>query len=279
MIRKSGLVVGLLFICQTASAAIQYEFQQITRSDISSEPPSQYTGRAVIDGDRSRVDIISGNTYTPGVYVISTNGSRTLMFVDPMKKVYAEVNAGSVAAAVGSSNINIENLNSSTNKLDDHPVIAGVPTDHYRLTLNYDITFMMGTISLKQNVHTTVDKWTTVIFGDVSEAFLANSGVRTGNQKLDEIIQIETTKIKGFPLREQMQTVTTDMRNAASTALAREGGYSRTRTQTRDITITSIHQADVGGNTFTVPANYHKAESGDDEKLAQTQVQTLSMEP
>lgn len=278
MIRKSGLVVGLLFICHTASAAIQYEFQQITRSDLGGQPPTQFTGRAVIEGDRSRVDIISGNAYTPGVYVITTNGSRTMSFVDPMKKLYAEVNAGSVAASVGANNIAIDNLNSSTTKLDDHPVYAGVPTDHYRLTLTYDISLAMGTIILKQSVHTTVDKWTTVMFGDVNENFLANSGIRTGNPKLDEIIQIETTKIKGFPLRETTQTVTTDMRSAASMALAREGGYSRTRTQTREMTITSIRQLEVAASTFSVPAGFHKAES-DDEKIAQTQIQTLSMEP
>jgi hypothetical protein len=278
MIRKSGLVVGLLFICQTASAAIQYEFQQMTRSDNGGQPPIQYSGRTVIDGDRSRVDVISGNAYTPGVYVISTNGSRTISFVDPTRKIYAEVNAGGVAASVGANNINIENLSSSVTKADDHPVIAGVPTDHYRLTLTYDISLMMGNIVLKQNVHTTVDKWTTVMFGDVSENFLANSGIRTGNPKLDEIIDIETTKIKGFPLRETMQTVTTDTRSSASTALAREGGYSRTRTQTREMTITSIRQMEAPANTFVIPATYHKAQSND-EKLAQTQVQTLSMEP
>lgn len=277
MIRKSGLVVGLLFICHTAGAAIQYEFQQITRSDISNQPGMQFTGRAIIDGDRSRVDIISGNAYTPGTFVISTNGSRTMSFVDPIHKVYVEVNAGSVAAAVGASNINIENLSSSANKMDDHPVIAGVPTDHYRLTLTYDITLMMGTIVLRQNVHATIDKWTTVMFGDVGETFLANSSIHTGNPKLDEIIQLETTKIKGFPLRETTQTVTTDTRTPASTALA-QSGFSRTRTQTRDMTISSIHQSDVSPDKFVVPANYHKAESGD-EKLAQTQVQTLSMEP
>jgi len=277
MIRKSGLVVGLLFICHTAGAAIQYEFQQMSRSD-GSQPPTQYSGRAVIDGDRSRVDVLSGNAYTPGVYVISTNGSRTLAFVDPMKKIYAEVNAGSVAASVGANNLTIDNLSSAANKLDDHPVIAGVPTDHYRLTLTYDITLMMGTIVLRQNVHTTVDKWTTVMFGDIGEAFLANNGIRTGNPKLDEIIDIETTKIKGFPLREISQTVTTDARGASSSTLAKEGAYSRTRTQTREMLITSIRQTVVPATTFSIPVTYRKSESSD-EKLTPTQVQTLSMEP
>src|SRR5581483_2565044 len=276
MIRKSGLVVGLLFVCHAASAAILYDFQQIARSDSSGQSATEFSGRAVIDG--ARVDVVGGNAYTPGVYIISTNGSRSLTFVDPSKKAYAEVNAGGVAASVGASNITIDNLTHSVNKLDDHPVYAGVPTDHYRLTIAYDITLTMGTIILKQNVHTTIDKWTTVIFGDVAETFLANSGIRTGNPKLDEIVSLETTKIKGFPLRETMETTTTDARNAPpESELARSGAYSRMRHQSREMTITSIRQGEPPANTFIVPATYKKADSGD-EKLSQTQVQTLSMQ-
>ncbi len=277
MIQKSGLVVGLLFVCHTASAAIQYEFQQIARSDSSAQATTEFTGRAVIDGDRSRVDIVGGNAYPPGVYIISSNGSRTLTFVDPSKKAYAEVNAGGVAAALGASNLTIDNLTPTVNKLTDHPVYAGVPTDHYRLTITYDITLTMGTIVLKQNVRTTIDKWTTIMFGDVAETFLANSGVHTGNAKLDEIIMLETTKIKGFPLRETMETITTDARNGnVDSELSRAGAYSRTKRQNHEMTITSIRQAETPANTFVVPASYKRADS--DEKLSKTQVQTLSMQ-
>jgi hypothetical protein len=266
-------------MCHAAGAAIHYDFQQITRSDVGGQPATEFTGRAVIDGDRSRVDIIGGNAYTPGVYVISTNGSRRMTFVDPLKKIYADINAGGVAAGVGASNIDVENLNHAVNKLDDHPVYAGVPTDHYRLTMTYDITLTIGTIVLRQTVHTTIDKWTTVMFGDVAENFLANSGIRTGNPKLDQIIDLETTKIKGLPLRETTQTTTTDARPGdPNSELARQGAYNRTRTSTREMTVTSIRQAEVAPNTFVIPMNYRKAESTD-EKLAQTQVQTLSLEP
>jgi hypothetical protein len=278
MMKKSGLWVVLFFVCQPAGAAIQYDFQQVIRADNGPIPVIQYSGRAVIDGDRSRVDIVSGNAYTPGSYVISTNGSRTLFFVDPTRKLYAEVNAGGVAAAVGSASITVDNLTSNMTKLDDHPVIAGVPTDHYRLTMTYDMTVMLGQIPLKQNVHTTIDKWTTVAFGDVAEIFLANSGVHTGNPKLDEIIDLETTKVKGFPLRETSQTVTTDLRGSADSALAREGGFSRTRTQTREMAITAIHTAEAGAALFLVPAAYQRS-GAQDAKVAQTQVHTLSMEP
>jgi hypothetical protein len=279
MIKKSGLVVVLLFACASAQAALQYEFQQVTRSDVANLPSVEFSGRAVIDGDRSRIDFVGGNAYTPGTYIISTNGSRTMFFVDPMRKVYAEINAGSVAAGLGASNLTVDNLTSSVNKLEDHPLIAGVPTDHYRLTLSYDISLTIGAIPLKQTVRTTIDKWTTVAFGDVSEAFLANSGIRTGNEKLDQIINIETTKVKGFPLREATSTVTTDARSTIAGTLAAQGGYSRTRTQTREMLITAIRQADAASSAFTVPTNYTRAGSPEDAKLSQTQFQTLSMEP
>jgi hypothetical protein len=278
MMKTSGLVAALFFVCMPAGAAIQYEFQQVTHSDVSNVPSYELSGRAIIDGDRSRVDFVSGNAYTPGTYVISTNGARTLFFVDPTRKMYAQVNSSSVAAAVGASNLVVDNLNSNVTKLDDHPILAGVPTDHYRLTMSYDITLTLNTIALKQTVHTTIDKWTTVAFGDIAEGFLANNAIHTGNAKLDQIIDLETTKVKGFPLRETMQTVTTDARDSASSALAREAGYSRTRTQTREMLITSVRQADAGAAAFVVPPTYQRYEA-DDPHNAQTQVHMLSMEP
>ncbi|HYM62692.1 MAG TPA: hypothetical protein VEZ11_17540, partial [Thermoanaerobaculia bacterium] len=73
----SLVVIGLLFVAHTAAAAIEYEFRQSSRSDIEAIPTGEFSGRAVIDGDRLRVDFTGGNTYLPGTYMISTNGSRS----------------------------------------------------------------------------------------------------------------------------------------------------------------------------------------------------------
>src|SRR4051812_14775023 len=122
--RRVMLGVVLALAVQNASAAVEYEFRQITHSDLESVPPTDFTGRAVIDGDRSRVEFVSGIGYPPGTYLISTNGSRTMTFVDPARKAYLEVNAGSVSAALGTTKLSITNKKIDLVEMDDHPVIA-----------------------------------------------------------------------------------------------------------------------------------------------------------
>src|SRR5437667_9578338 len=102
--KRVGLVIALLagVLAQGVSAAVKYEFRQTTHSDLESIPSTDITGRGVIDGSRSRVEFVSGNAFPSGSYVITTNGSKTLTFVDPAKKMYVEVNAAGVATAIGS---------------------------------------------------------------------------------------------------------------------------------------------------------------------------------
>lgn len=269
------VVVALLAAVQSLSAAVQYEFKQSTHSDIESIPTTDMTGRGVIDGDRSRVDFLSGNTFPPGTYVIA-DGARTLTYVDPLKKTYVEVNTAGVATAIGSARITVSNKNVTITQLDDHPLIAGLPTDHYRLTIDYDITVTFGTIPLTQSVHEIIDKWVTQAFGQVVDTFLAGGSIRTGNPDLDDLISTENTKIKGFALRQTI-SVTTVNKNAQ--VIGSQLKLSRSTTQTRELTITSIEpKATVSPDLFIVPANFHKPDPlKDDTQRAPLQI--LSMQP
>ncbi len=275
--KRVGLVViALLAVVPGLSAAVQYEFRQTTHSDLESIPSTDITGRGVIDGDRSRVEFLSGNAFPTGTYIISTNGSRTMTFVDPTKKTFVEVNAGGVATAIGSARISVANKKMNLTQLDDHPNIAGLPTDHYRLTLDYTITVAFGTIPLTQSVHEIIDKWVTQAFGDVAEIFLASGGVRTGNPDLDDLITTENTKIKGFPLKQTISVTTVnDNPQLAATQLK----LSRSLTQTRELTVTTIQPtAKVPADLFTVPATFHKPDPlRDDTQKAPLQI--LSLQP
>jgi hypothetical protein len=262
----AGTVQGLF-------AAVQYEFRQTTHSDLETMPPIDVTGRGVIDGDRSRVDFLSGTGYEPGSYIISTNGLHTLTFVNPAKKTYVDVNAAGVASAIGSARISISNKKVNLTQLDDHPVIAGLPSDHYRLTLSYDITLAFGTIPLEQHVNEVIDKWVTQALGDIAETFLASGGIRTGNADLDDLIAVENTKIKGFALKQTMSVTTTNDRQPEQTKLT----MRRSVTQTRELTLTSVEpKASVPSDLFTVPATFHKPDPlNDDSRRAPLQILTL----
>ncbi|HEY6844415.1 MAG TPA: hypothetical protein VI391_09620, partial [Thermoanaerobaculia bacterium] len=208
-----------------------------------------------------------------GSYIISTNGLHTLTFVNPAKKTYVDVNAAGVAAAIGSARITIANKKINLTQLDDHPVIAGLPTDHYRLTLSYDITLAFGSIPLEQHVNEVIDKWVTQALGDIAETFLASGGIHTGNADLDELISIENTKIKGFALKQTLSVTTTNDHQPAETKLT----MRRSVTQTRELTLTSVEpKASVPASLFTVPANFHKPDPlNDDSRKAPLQILTL----
>jgi len=270
-----GLVMVLLVAgtVQSVSAAVQYEFRQTTHSDLESMPPTDVTGRGVIDGDRSRVEFLSGTGFEIPSYIISTNGLHTMTFVNPTRKTYVDINAASVATTIGSAHISVTNKKINLTQLDDHPVIAGLPSDHYRLTLAYDITLAFGTIPLVQHVNEVIDKWVTQALGDIAETFLASGGIHTGNPDLDDLISVENTKIKGFALKQTMSVTTSNDQQPQQTELK----LRRSITQTRELTLTSVEpKAKVPSDLFVVPASFHKPDPlRDDTQKAPMQILTL----
>jgi hypothetical protein len=275
--RKAWVGFLLIFVAFSAFPAVQYDFTQRTQSDIEQIRPSNLSGRAIIDGDHSRVDFLTGDLYPPGSYCISTNGSRTLTFVDPAMKSYTEVNAASVAAAVGQSNITITNLKSDMQKLSDHPNFAGLSTEHYHLTISFDMAVEFHSMPLRQSVQTEIDKWTTIEYADIADTFLAASPIRTGNQQIDELIDLETNKIKGFPLKQTVKITTT---NLQGTAPGSKLVLSAVRTQSREMIVTSIKRlAGADPSAFTLPASYRRNDTQAlAEKSAQTRVTVLSFD-
>jgi hypothetical protein len=270
-------LVLLVVTAPAASAAIQYEFRQTTSSDLESIPSSDCVGRAIIDGDRSRVEFLSGSEYPAGTYIIATNGSKMMTFVDPSRKSFVEVNAASVTTAIGTRKITVTNKKIDVTKLTDQTTVAGFPTEHYRLIMSYDITVNFGNLPLTQTVKTTIDKWTTTAFGEVGDTFLASGALHTGNPDLDDLMSAENSNIKGFALK-QIVNVTT-INNRAQQNVNSPLKVNRTVTQTRELVVTSIQPAaSISLATFIVPATYHKAGPIHDD-TEKSPMQVLSMEP
>lgn len=270
--RKTLLAIVLLLATQSGWAGVSYEFVQNTQSNIEQIPSTTLTGRAIIDGPRSRIDFGGGNIYAPGAYVISTDASRTMLYVDPVSKTYSEVNAAGIAATYGAADIKIDNFKTNTTFLDDHPVVAGIPTNHYHLTITYDMTLQYGTKPLTQRISEEIDKWTTPRFGDVADSFFAGGSVKTGNPKLDELIDTETRTIKGFPLR---QTVV--VRTSSPIAITGElkSRLSDVRTQQRELLVTKIQELQADASVFRVPSTFRKLDAQEQAKVAKPSEMTV----
>ena len=275
MKRVLPVVLAAVVWVPAAFAAIEYDFHQITTSEIEQIPSGDLTGHAVIDGDRWRVDFVSGTTYPPGTYVLSNNASRTLLFVDPLSKSFTEFNVAAAAAYMGSSKITVDNAKCDIQKLDDHPIVAGYPTDHYRMSVNYDMTVTIGALPVKQAVQTTVDEWTTTAFGEQGRTFLSDHGVKTGNQTIDDLVDQENAKIKGLTLKQRIEITTTNKNSVPADSKLK---ISPTRKQTRDYLVTTIRRIEGEATSFVVPAAFHKSDPRQADPQ-QPKIHMLSLEP
>jgi hypothetical protein len=270
------LAISLLPAVTGVQGAVQYEFRQTFRSDVETMPPNDMTGRAVIDGERYRVEFLSGTAFPPGSYMITTNGSKQQIWIDPSKKSYVEVNAAGVASALGASRITITNKKIDVTPMPDHPVIAGLPTDHFRMVMSYDIAVPFGQLQLKQSVTTVIDKWTTMAYAGIADGFLADGGIHTGNPDIDDLVSAENTKIKGFPLRQTTEVTTM---NATPRSSGSQIPLKQVHTQTKDMTITAIEsKPEVAATLFQIPAGFRKADPLRDD-TQKAPVHVLSMEP
>ncbi len=265
------LVLAVTFSLPASGAALQYDFTQTIRSDADGTAPTDFAGRALLDGSRSRVDFTSGNAYPPGTYMISTDGSRKLVFVDPGNKTFTEISTSSIVSTIGTSNIKITDLKSEVVQLDDHQSIAGKPTDHYRLSVSYTITVTARNMPLRLGVRTVIDQWTTSEFGDVIANALAASEL-TGNPDIDALIALETTKIKGFPLKQRVQMTST---NLTKQVIGSELKLPATSTRTKEMTVTAIKLANVDPQQFAMPAGYRRLDRSEMPEKAPMQVLDL----
>lgn len=253
------LTAAVTLLAIPAFSAIQYEFIQRTTHEGVEIPATELAGRATLEGLRSRIDFTGGDVYPAGTYMVSIDGSRSLFFVDPEKKWYTEVNTAGIATAVTASNIQIANLKSNIEKVSDGEVVAGHATEHYKLTITYEITVPYRSLALKQNVRTVIHTWTSPKFGDVGRTAFSNA-LRTGNAEVDKLVETETTKVHGLPLR---QSVTITMTNATGRPIKSNLPLPPTRTITRETHITRIGETTPGAMTFKIPAGYRKSDMPD----------------
>jgi hypothetical protein len=269
---KTLLTLVFVLLALPAFGAVQYDFFQKSTFEGGLTPTSEFTARATVDGLRSRIEFLSGDAYPAGTYAVSTDGARHLFFVDPQKQWFTEFNIASAVTAVAATGLKITNLKADAVKLDDVELVAGVPTEHYQLRISYDISLNYRQIPMTQNVITVIDTRTTTQFGDLGAAF--GSEFATGNAEVDKLIAAETTKIAGFPLR---QNVTITLRFTSGRPAKSNLQVAPTRVITREMRVTSIRETATTPMAFTIPATYRKAEPGDLPKAPPVQV--LQMEP
>lgn len=271
--KRNVLVMGVVLavVALPAFGAIEYEFTQKTTTQDDVVPSTDLTAKAVVDGLRTRVDFRSGTLYPPGTYAVSTD-SRRVFFVDPANKSYTEVNLGGAVNTMKTGNIQIDNFKSNVERLTDRPKIAGIETDHYRITVSYDITVHMGNLPLQRHVDTVIDSWNTSRFGDMAGDFISAGGTaQTGNPQLDKLFEVVRTP--GLALR---QTMTVKTQHNLPPNPKSKIEVAPVRTSVREMWVSSIRETRGEGISFTVPSTYARADVPDAPRAA---TKTLTFDP
>jgi len=265
------LVIVLLLAASPLAAGLRYEFTESSRTEETSKS-TRLTGRAVIEGEMSRLDVLSGNQYSPGSYIIS-HGQQQVYVVDPSTKSYVQY--ATDQRRVNPNRVKITSLktNFMEVKEDGSPIIAGFPTKRYRMQLSYDIEVMVGTITIRQHVESVIDKWLTNAFDHVIGQYRDNvNDLKTGNPEIDALIEAETTKFKGLPLKEQSVIVTSGEKKSNN----RNNNLPTTRKRTREMSVSKIEEVSVSPNLFVIPVDFVQ---GQPTKAPNTTTQYLTMEP
>lgn len=269
--RKNALSIlsAAILTCASADAALRYEYREDVIAENSIDT-KKMTARAVLDGEQGRIDVLTGNRYAPGSFILR-DGDVRLFFVFPDRKQYHEVQIQKGPNRETANRVMITNPLISFEELDDSPLIAGYPTHHYRLKASYEMSMKFGTVVVRQKVEATVDKWTTTAFDAVIAKYQDDSELTTGNSEVDLLIQTEASKFKGLPLKMRSIVRTTPEQRMQGSKL----NLPASRQRIREMEVSKIEEVKVSPEIFKVPDGFKRST----ETAPAAAAQYLTMEP
>lgn len=208
---------------------------------------------ASVDGDKARIVFEdSGNPWMPaGSYLLTTDGGRTVYLVKPEEKTYGEFDLDAVMQMFGALsqggllNFQIDNARVETLESGPGKTVAGVSTQHARYRTSYDMTIKVLGMGRTQRVETVQDIWYSDALGDAAMGIWLRKEPPSTGTELDELIDMEVSKIRGLPL----ETIST------TTTTAKKGKQSSTTT-THTLVSDLRQGVSFPAGTFVIPEDY-----------------------
>ena len=248
---RIATLAALIVFCTVLQSMAGWEYSAITRADggqNSEAMNSQMT--SVVDGDNARIEFVdSGSPLTPpGSFMVTTDGGKTLYMVDREEKTYARWDIEGMAGMAGGA-MQMMNMKMSSPRVEKlleekGGEMAGFPTTHYRFRTSY--TMEMNFLGVQKAISTVTEEdiWSCAELNDAGlNAWMSQQAAKTGHEQLDQLIQAERGKVKGFPLKRIVSTTTTE-----------SGGTPQVMKVTTEVT--SIQKASPDKALFELPAGY-----------------------
>ena len=238
-------------LAMPAAAGIEYEARTWQEGQQADEKAAM-TVAAKVEGDNARIEFRqSGNPWmSEGSYLLTNDAGGTLYLVKPADQTYGEFDLDVVMQMLGSLSesglVKLEIENPRVEVLERGPgkTVAGMDTRHVRYRTTYEMKIKVLGMGRKQQVETVQDVWYTDELGDAAMGvWLRKEPPRTGTE-LDELVDLELSKIEGFPL----ETVTTDIST---------GKKGKQATTTTHMQVTEMSRGvSFAAGTFDLPEGY-----------------------
>ena len=251
--KRTLFALLLLLVASLARAGVTYELSMNTTGVAA----PTFSGTASVDGERSRFELARGDglLFKDGSVVLSSDGGRTLLVLDPKAKSYYKLSfdelfatAGALMKSMGSMvQLSISNPKVDVKATGPGGKIEGFATNKYEISTSYDLKMMVLGTDMSSSVEMDSEIWTTPDLEAGNAVFLQDKSVRTGIPEMDTLITAQAGRVKGFPLR-QVTTMRSTQRG-------------KTTEQTTTMTVSNVREGAIEPAVFVLPAGYTEGKS------------------
>jgi hypothetical protein len=263
--KRHPITVLLLMLATAgwATAGMRYESVMTTYND-KGRAQSTMKVEAWVDGDNARIEFreldgpqAKGAGLDEDGYLISTDGGKTLFFVDPDDETYMEWDLAGLMSAAGAmmnssgGMLSITFDNAEVQDLGSGPgeTMHGLETTKMKRRVSYDMRMKIMGMKRAYHVDSEQEMWLTTELPDVAfGAWMRSDPPKTGNADIDEMIALQTTGVEGTPVKSITINRTTDTRK------------DRTEVTRTVQEVTAMEDVDVDPGRFVIPPNYERVE-------------------
>lgn len=241
-----------VFLTAPLHAGIVYQFKSMSEGNAA-----DMIGTAKVEGSNFRMELSEGDgvVFKDNSIILSDDGGKTLMILDPKKKEYYRLSIEDTLNAMntmlqsmgGMFEMSIDDQNVDVRPLGAGETIEGYPTKKYQVNTSYTLNMKAMGMNMSQQVKSETTSWATEALDPNLAGFIQQRTFRTGMPDLDKLIDKHVEAVKGFP----MKTVT-------KTELTARG---RTNTSTTTTTVTGIKETNIPDSEFGIPAGYREIDS------------------
>jgi hypothetical protein len=242
-------VLATVALALPAFAGLSYDFKTVS----SGMTAQTIAGSVRAEGPNMRVDFTSGDgmLFTNGSYALTSGGS-VIKVIDPAAKTYYDINLdqlfggadGLLRQMGGEVKLEVKNPKSSVTADGSGGTIAGYPAQKSRIDTSYDMSVDALGQAMVVQMQMSTDVWWTEKLGSEFTNFLQMRGLRTGVEAVDKVLAVQTSAVKGFPLKQVITTKVVLNGNPITTTTTSE--------------VSNIRPGKIDAAAFAVPAGLTK---------------------